>query len=467
MMARGRFEGVDLGPLVEGVYTTLEKVGVLCENVELAEALGAFGARVDLAKQRVWFPRELVKEFTESIAKEPHAAPPDTFTRPGRAGFGTQICQIYYDWGTGQRRNGNRQDQITATKLGDALHGAQGVGHSLVQTEVSGKMESLESGLVLAEYAEKPNPPFAWHEEQVDYLIEMGEIMGRPNWFSYGANCFAHPLRFDKVVADKFVRRVREGDRATFTAMPVAGMTTPVTLEGFVSVATAELVAVWIAGRALNPTCGLGASMWAATIDMASGEVSYSAFDAMSYGIACHEFIRRWIGINITVGGGGYCASREPGMAAALEKAHKAMTIAAFTGQHPSIGQGMLECGRTLCPVQLLVERDLADGIAHLGSPIEPSTETVGAEWIEMVQQGLECNHMTTPHTLDHFRSLWLPTYVDRRGWNGARSDREMLDRAQGKVTELLAEYRKPEGREDQLAKMREVVERARKKLVG
>jgi trimethylamine:corrinoid methyltransferase-like protein len=467
MMARGRFEGVDLEPLIEGVYRTLEKVGVLCENAELAEALRAVGARVEADGQRIRFPRELVREFVGTLPPASESLSPPTFSPPGVPGLGTQIAQIYYDWGAGERRNGNRRDQIEAVKLGQMLHGDRGVGHCLVQTEVPDRMESLESALVLAEYAEIPQAPFAWYEEQVDYLLEMGEILGRPHWFTYGANCFAHPLRFDKVVADKFVRRIREGDAATLTAMPVAGMTTPVTLEGFVAVATAEFLAVWMAGRALNPDCGLGGSMWAATIDMASGEVSYSAFDAMSYGIACHEFIRRWLGIDIRVGGGEYCAAREPGMAAALEKAHKAMTIAAFTGQHPGIGQGMLECGRTLCPVQLLVEQDLTAGVRQLGQPLLPSPETVGAEWIEQVQQGLAGNHLTTPHTLDHFRSLWLPAYIDRKGWNGAPSDRAMLERAQGRIVELLADYRKPEGREDQLARMREAVERARKKLVG
>jgi trimethylamine:corrinoid methyltransferase-like protein len=467
MMARGRFEGVDLEPLIEGVYGALEKVGVLCENVELAEALRAVGARVEAGGQRVRFPRELVREFVDSLPRPDDSTAPPVFSPPGMPGLGTQIAQIYYDWAAGERRNGNRRDQIEAVMLGQMLHGDRGVGHCLVQTEVPDRMESLESALVLAEYAETPQAPFAWYEEQVDYLLEMGEILERPHWFTYGANCFAHPLRFDKVVADKFVRRIREGDAATLTAMPVAGMTTPVTLEGFVAVATAEFLAVWMAGRALNPDCGLGGSMWAATIDMASGEVSYSAFDAMSYGIACHEFIRRWLGIRVSVGGGEYCAAKEPGMAAALEKAHKAMTIAAFTGQHPGIGQGMLECGRTLCPVQLLVEQDLTTGMRQLGRPIEPSVETVGAEWIELVQQGLTGNHMATEHTLEYFRSLWLPSYIDRRGWKGARGDREMLDRAQGRVTELLAEYRKPEGREDQLARMREVVERARRALVG
>ena len=68
------------------------------------------------------------------------------------------------------------------------------------------------------------------------------------------------------------------------------------------------------------------------------------------------------------VGGGEYSDAREPGLYAALEKAYKAMTIAAFTGFHPPIGQGMLETGKTLSPAQLLIERDLSE---RCGSPGE------------------------------------------------------------------------------------------------
>jgi hypothetical protein len=42
-----------------------------------------------------------------------------------------------------------------------------------------------------------------------------------------------------------------------------------------------------------------------------------------------------------------------------------------------------------------------------------------------------------------------------------------ILPKAHEKVRALLAGYRKPEGREQQLPKMRAVVERARRELVG
>ncbi len=42
-----------------------------------------------------------------------------------------------------------------------------------------------------------------------------------------------------------------------------------------------------------------------------------------------------------------------------------------------------------------------------------------------------------------------------------------MLDKTQQKANELVAQYTKPAGREDQLAAMRTVIERARPKLLG
>jgi trimethylamine--corrinoid protein Co-methyltransferase len=295
----------------------------------------------------------------------------------------------------------------------------------------------------------------------------MGEVLGIPNWFNWGALCFAHPLRFDRDVADKFVRRAKEGVSAGLTAMPIAGCSTPATVEGFIVVSTAEHVATWLAARALNPKLGLGGSMWAGTVDMATGRVSYNAFDAMYYAFASVEFIRRWIGIEVAVGGGEYCDAREPGMFAVCEKAYKAMTIAAFTGRHPGIGSGMLECGKVMAPVQLMLERDFSQGAGSFARKVDPTRSMIGMDAICEVGLCLDQNHLMTEHTVEHFRSsLWLPRLIERGGWRGAEGDKAMLDKAQAQIDDMLSQYRKPEGREDQLAKMRAVVERAKQKLL-
>jgi len=469
MFQRSLLQDADVEPLADAVLTVLDRVGVLCQNAELLRALDAMGARVDEQAERATFPREMVAELIEHVRGERPAQDDDghrAFPRIGLPTVGGQVAQFYLDPESGERRPGTREDFVALMKLGEALHGEQGVGHALLLTDVPPLVEPLEAALLMAEHASRPGRAFAWNVRCIDYLVEMGEILGIPNWFSYGANCFAHPLRLDRDVADKFVHRIRHGDPCGLTAMPVAGMTAPATLAGFIAVAAAEHLAVWLAGRALDGGVRLGGSMWAGTIDMRTGWVSYSAFDAMLYACATVEFIRRWTGVEVAVGGGEYCDARAPGLYAGLEKAYKALTIAAFTGRHPGVGSGMLEEGKVLSPVQLLIERDLAAGVGHYSRTVEATPESIGLDAILEVGHGIGRNHLSTEHTLRHFRdALWLPQLIDRSGHRGPEHEREVLGKASADVRELLAAYRKPEVDPDTLARMRQVVIRARREL--
>lgn len=480
-------------PLAEATLDVLERVGVLCQNEDMLRAMDDGGAEVDYSEQRARFPRQMVTEFVEDLrsqkpiglgldlygdstsagahdteAGDAQALQHPEFVAPAAPSLGTQVAQMFYDYERGERRSGNRDDVITMIKLADMLHPDVPAGHSLVQAEMPAMMEALETALLLAEYAHNPGEAFAWYIEQVDYLREMGDILGIEDWFTWGAICFAHPLRFDKAVADKFVRRVQEGVPTGLTGMPIAGFTTPVTVEGFIAVASAEYVATWLAARLINPDVPLSGSMWGGSVDMRTGSVSYCSYDAMYCSFAGVEFIRKWTGINMPVGGGEYTDAKEPGLYTALEKAYKAMMIAAFTGQHPSIGQGMLEEGRTISPVQILLERDYAGGLAQLDREIDPTPERIAMDAIEEVDLGLHANHLQSMHTAQNFRDhLWLPDFYDRAGWAGMVSETEACDRAQAQVNEMLFNYEKPEGREDRLEQMRKVVDRARADLLG
>lgn len=473
----------DIQPLADAVCEVLEKVGVMCQNADILAALEAMGAEIDFDAERARFPRQLTLDFVQRL-REAGGAEIDLATygdSPDQAGgeadarfpapplpaLGTQVAQFYYDWPTRSTRPGNREDFITLVKLAEVLHPEEGAGHALLLTEVPPLLEPLEAGMILAEYATNPGPPFAWNVAVTDYLYEMGKILGIEDWYTWGANCFAHPLRFDRDVVDKFYRRAREGNAVGMTGMPIAAFTTPATLEGFIVVSCAEHVAAWMTARAINPEVPLGGSMWAGSIDMRSGEVSYCAFDAMHGAFAAVEFLRRWCGVSVPVGGGEYCSAKVPGLYAALEKAYKAMTIAAFTGRHPSIGQGMLDDGKALAPVQLLLERDLGLGVQHLARQVDPTPDNIGMSDILEVDLGLHTNHMVSEHTLHHFRrALWLPEFIHRSGFEGAGQETKMLDRIQARMEERLSQYRKPEGRQQQLAEMRKVVERARSELL-
>lgn len=469
MFQRALLSDSDVPVLADAVTEILERVGVLCQNDEMMEALEAWGATVDRGRQEVRFPRRLVEEFASGLRAE-YGGRDEGQPRlkaPERPGLGTQVAQFYLDDETGERRGGTRQDLIRLTKFGAVLHPEHAVGHSLLLQDVPPLVEPLEAGLILAEYAPIPGEPFAWEARQVPYLLEMGHELGIENWFTLGAICFSHPLRFDKDVADRFVLMARLGHPIGLTGMQVAGATTPVTVAGFVAVSAAEYVATWIAGRALNPSVPLRGSIWAATLDMRGGDASYSAPDAMLRAFALNEFLRRWCGLAVYIGGGEYASAKVPGLYATLEKAYKALTIAAFSGHHPPIGQGMVETGKSISLVQLLLDYEMTTALESLTQEFEVNAETIGMDTILAVGYGLQGSYLTTEHTLRHYRAnTWMPRFADRSGYQGSKTEEEALAKARARIQELLSQYRKPERDPAVLERMRAVAERARRELL-
>jgi trimethylamine:corrinoid methyltransferase-like protein len=468
MFQRGIISDGQVKPLVDGVLEVLEKVGALCQDEDLMRGLEAMGAAVEYDEERVYFPRELTAEFMDGVAEEYADAPEpsESIQAPGLPIVGTQVAQLYHDHRTGEERQSKREDFVTLIKFGDALHRERGVGHALSLTDVPPMLEPLEAGLLLAEYAHTPHGPFVWHAEQIPWMREMGEVMGWEDWFAWGAVCFAHPLRMDRDTAGKYVLRAQAGEPCGLTAMPVAGVSTPVTVEGFVVVSTAEFVAAWMAARGINPEVPLRGSMWPGTVDMATGAVSYASWDSLYYGFACVEFIRRWVNMSIPVGSGEYCDARTPGLYAALEKAYKSAVVTAFTGQPLSSGSGMVDEGKTMSAVQLLLDREYASAAEHLARQFEPSEDNIAMDDILEVGLGIGQSHLETMRTAKRFRdSLWLPDLIDRSGYAGFEREDEILQETADRVDALLTEYEKPTGREDELAEMRKIVERARAEM--
>ena len=458
----------DLPALADAALDVLEQVGILCQNAEMLEVLEQWGATVDHENEVAKFPKTLTTEFVTALKAEMREEADDTprpFPKVGLPGMGCQVAQFVHDHKKKEKRPGNREELIELTKFGDALSGGAS-GHCLLMQDVPPMLEPLEAGMVLAEYAHKPGKPFAWHIKQVDYLIEMGEILGINDWFNWGGLFFAHPLRLDKDVADKFLRRAREGLAVGFGQMPVGGVSTPVTSAGFVALSAAELLATWICGRVINPRVPLYGGMWGGAMDMATGTATYFAFDGMRNALAFAEFMRKWTGVRVSVGANDYCSAKVPGYFAAWEKAYRGMTVAAFTGAC-GVGVGMVEDGKTLSPVQILLERELGLGVQLYSKQLEVTPETIALDTIVDVGFGIGTSYMNQDHTLDHFRDdTWLPPTIDRSGYAGPEWEQGVLDRLQDKVDELIASYQKPEGREEQLAKMRKVVERARAELL-
>ena len=87
------------------------------------------------------------------------------------------------------------------------------------------------------------------------------------------------------------------------------------------------------ATHVMRPEANLSAGVAAGSLDMRTGNATYCSPEAMQLNFGVIEFFRRVCGKRIGLDGAyGYCDSKFPGVAAAMEKAFKAMTVAAFTG---------------------------------------------------------------------------------------------------------------------------------------
>jgi hypothetical protein len=70
-----------------------------------------------------------------------------------------------------------------------------------------------------------------------------------------------------------------------------------------------------------------------------------------------------------------------------------------------------------------------------------------------------------TDNTLEFMRAAtWMPHSFSRDAWT-PDADAAALSKAATKVRDLVSEYEKPQGREDQVAAARAVVERAKREL--
>jgi len=466
----------DVERLYEAVLRVLENVGMMYQNDKILTALEKAGARVDRAQERAWLPRKMVEELVDEIRRETSSTPEPkrSFSAPGKRAIGIQVAQFYHDHLTNEQRAGNRDDFIKMIKFGEAYDPDIPVGHCLMLREVHPKVEALEALSILLEYTSRPSNVYPHYAEEFEYLAEIGEIYaGDSKRFLTGGIFVTSPLRICKRAADFMVKRLGLGLPCGTGTMPVGGASTPVTVAGTIVVDAAEIIGAWVAVRALKPDAPLTAGVGAGAIDMRTGGVSFCSPDAMLYNFGVIEFFRKLCGKRVNLAGGpDYCDTKVPGVKAAIEKALKAMTIAAFLGYHPGVGSGMVDAGKTLSAVQVLLDNEYNEMVRFLAHPIEINDETIGIEEIENIGLGVDRSYIDADHTLKFFRSsLWFTELLDRTPFEGLQreieKEEEVVKRAAAKAEEIIAGYKKPEVDPDMLNRVRAVVERAKKNLTA
>jgi len=472
----------DLDQLADATLTVLARAGVMYQSEGVLEALEAAGAEVDRDSHRARLPRRMIEAIIERQRRRAGPeGPPATRREPGPVdgplpGIQNQVAQFYYDHERGERRAGNRQDLVRMVQFGDALDERCSVDQVLLMHEEPPPVEPLEALAVLLEHTSRPGSTYPHFAEQFPYVEEIGEIYaGDPHrlWSAAHYIFMVSPLRMDRRACDYMVGLIRRGLPCAIGTQPVSGVSAPVTRAGAIVVGAAEILAGWAAAAALDPDLELSSgSILSGAVDMPTANVTFCSPESMVQDIGCVELFRRRFGGRVTVAvPSDYTSAKLPGFQAGFEKAFEAMAVSAHTGGYPGMGAGLLDSGKMFSPLQLLIDRELQSFLWRFSAGVQVDEEEIALDLITSVGSGIGASYLDSEHTLQRYRqSLWFPDLMDRTVWRGEQEeehpDEGLLARAHAQFREVMSRYRPPEVDPDMLAKVRQVVDRARRDLV-
>ncbi|MHB9037159.1 MAG: trimethylamine methyltransferase family protein [Armatimonadota bacterium] len=427
---RGPFQKEQLSTIHEATLAVLERTGLRVDCPSYHDALESAGARVDRDTGVIRFPSTLVEQTIESLRKEISAGRRQymlngvtnpLWTPPAGCKFGG-ACIEYLDPETDDLRPPTEQDLIRLLQLGEALDSVGFVGNPVAclldatGNNVPGPMQRIKTAALVAKYTTKCGSTEVWNERELEFLIEIGEIV-RGSREGYQAQpCFVtaketiDPLQFPAEDGSVLLMLAQRDLPCTIVPMPITGATCPSSIASNIVMANAEILGVMTCLRAAVPGAMVAGGVISGIMDMSSGLASFSAPETLLQDAGLAQLYDNFYGQDLAIGTG-YIDAQYPGGQSMTEKTSK-MQAAAEQGRF-NFPVGLLAGGKRFSPVEAVLELEIAESISRLYKGIDTTENLLALDVIEEV--GIGGEFISHEHTYEHFRDIWMPKLYDRR----------------------------------------------------
>lgn len=272
------------------------------------------------------------------------------------------------------------------------------------------------------------------------------------------------PLLFNLETIEKLFLAADRGLPVCAQAAPQVGATGPSSIAGTCVISAAETLLMLVLAQLRNPGTPYMSGTVPFLMDMRNGAVTAGGPDGVRFTMLMNQLCRRW-GLP-TLGQSAGADSKDADEQAAMELTFYT-TGMVLAGTDMVFDAGCAETGLLFSP-ELLVMSDEAAGMARrLVEPLDISEESIALSTIVDVGPGEI--FLGEPHTLAHFRELWIPkmfSWDGRRGWEeeGAKT---MRTRCRDKVFHIWETHEVPPLSDDVLAGMRDIIEKRRASAGG
>ena len=402
----------DVDAIYEAALRILDEVGLAVQSARACRLLSDAGADVDLVRQHVRFPADLVEQRrTQAPARWVlEARSPDRSVRVGgeqllvSPGYGSAFVADVQ----GKRRRATLADFRRFALLAGEMEAIDITGGLLVEpSDVAPRLRPLETTLALLTCSDKPFLGSVAGAEGAQESLRLAEaVFGglKGRHVVMGLININSPLRLDATMAGTLLEYAAAGQPVLLTPGIMMGITAPVTAEGALAQALAELLAGVVLVQVVRPgtpvvvgTGGFGADLRCAGSGFGRPENAIGT--VLGAQMARHLNLPFRCSAAVT-------GARSPDCRSGYERMLTALSAWA-AGAHLCLqGAGTLDNLQAMCPEQFLLDCEVWNYVKRLGTPPAVDAEHLALEAIPTAR-GSFLDH---EHTLAHFReALYAP----------------------------------------------------------
>ena len=400
----------EVGNIYDKCLHLLSTKGIKIAHQAALKALDKGGMPVDFENERVRFPVDVIEEALRTVPKSVTLAgqtEENDIILPDPEGL------FFVHTGTGAP-NYMTPDDYHPTAIADVAEWGQ-LASVLEEINVTGflspqdvpEMTSDIHGLkALLENTSKHIIIQPYSAESVKYLLELSlaaagskeALKNRPIVSIFA--CTLPPFVFDTVHSEVVLQASRLGVPIYANPLSNAGATSPITIAGTVLQNGVEVLGKLVMSQVFQPGTPIIARPIFFTLDMSTGRLLQSSFEAIMGGAAVAQFIKEAFHIPTNTWGFG-SDSYIPDGQAMVDVLTRCLLVG-LSGCDLLAGAGQLNNGIAESPVQLMIDNRIAKFMKRVKQGIKVDDDYLA--WKDILDTEPGGHYLELAHTLKHCR---------------------------------------------------------------
>lgn len=428
----------------------LEEVGVQVPHEDMLARLADAGARADIARQHVHFPREMVQRCLDSAGKRFAIYGRDR-AKAALFGHGTRNYNstageaLWIDDDAAERRYPTLGDVQTAARLGDALPHINIVGAMADPQDIPPECRCVYVAAELLKHTTKPITFWFHDRASARFILDLFAIVAGSEAaaaqypFAYPLLEPISPLRFARHGIDLLFETCRYPLPVPIGPMAQVGATGPGTLAGTLAQENAEILAGLCIVQTIRPGTPVCYGGIPHAFDMRTTQMIFAGPEQALMAIAMTQ-MGKYYGFPVYINVGltdSKLVDAQAGIEAGITLVCGALAGADVFGH---LGIAGVDLGTSLA--MLAMQHEIIGYIERIMRGIAFDDDTLGFDTIRKAGPG--GNYLGEEHTAMHFHSeLWFPQLLDRNYWEPWRAlaHRDMQSRCRAMKDDLLATH--------------------------